>query len=192
MARILALLLIFLAVAPLTAQDSKPDKTLALTDIKGVTHHALDVKDAKAVVFFFITVDCPIANYYSSEINAIQKDFARQPVCFYVVHIDPDLTPEAAAKHAAEYKLTGPVLIDAKHRLVQATGVSVTPEAAVLVPDGTIAYRGRIDDIYVELGRRRAAPNHRDLREAITAVLAAQPIKQSRTKALGCYIPNLR
>jgi hypothetical protein len=192
MARTLANLVLLLAVAAVAAQEPKPDKTLRFTDIKGATHHPLDVKDAKAAVLVFITTDCPIANYYTSEINAIVKDHADKTIRFYVVHVDPDLTTAAAGKHAATYQLAAPVLIDAKHQLVAATGATITPEAVVLVPDGKIAYRGRIDDTYVELGKRRVAPNRRDLREALAAVLAGQPVKETRTKAIGCPIAELR
>src|SRR4051794_36749677 len=93
----LVLATLCLVTASATAQD-RP-RTEALIDLKGKTHLPLEVKDAKAVVLFFVTNDCPIANYYTSEINAIVKDYAAQPVRFYVVHADPDLTPAAAADH---------------------------------------------------------------------------------------------
>src|SRR5262249_50558288 len=109
----------------------------------------------------------------------------------YAVHVDPELTSAQARKHAEAYGLTCPVLIDTKHRLVKATGATVTPEAALLTPDGKLAYRGRIDDTYADLGRPRAAPNRRELREARAAVLQGRPVKEARTKALGCSIPEL-
>jgi peroxiredoxin len=162
-----------------------------LVDINGGTHRPLDARGARAVVLFFLTTDCPIANYYASEIRAIVKDHTRQRVRFYAVHVDPDLTAAAARKHAEEYRLTCPILIDAKHRLVKATGATITPEAAVLTPDGKVAYRGRIDDTYLELGRRRVEPGKRDLRDALAAVLAGRPVKEARTTAIGCPIPDL-
>jgi peroxiredoxin len=186
--------LLALAPAGLTAggaaEQAKPIAK-AFVDVKGATHYPLDPRGAKAVVLFFLTTDCPIANYYTSEIRAIVKDHATKGVRCYAVHVDPDLTPAEARKHAETYGLTCPVLIDAKHRLVKATGATVTPEAAVLTPDGKLAYRGRIDDIYADLGKRRVAPNQRDLREALAAVLQGQPVKTPRTTALGCPIPDL-
>jgi hypothetical protein len=83
------------------------------------------------------------------------------------------------------------VLIDAKHRLVKATGATVTPEAALLTPDGKLAYRGRIDDTYTDLGKRRVTPNRRDLRETLAALLAGRAVKEARTEALGYPIPEL-
>jgi thiol-disulfide isomerase/thioredoxin len=166
-------------------------KAEAFVDVKGQIHHPLDARGGRAVVLFFLTTDCPIANYYTSEISAIVKDHASRPVRFYVVHVDSDLTPADARKHAKTYGLTCPILIDAKHRLVKATGATVTPEAAVLSADGKLAYRGRIDDCYTDLGKRRVAPDQRDLRDALAAVLAGRPVARPRTTALGCPIPDL-
>jgi peroxiredoxin len=162
---------------------------LSFVDLKGTKHVPLDAKGARAVVFFFMVADCPVANYYTSEISAIVKDHAGKPVRFFVVHVDPDLTPAKARAHAKEYGITCPVLIDAKHQLVKATGATMTPEAAILTPEGKIAYRGRIDDRYVELGKRRIAPTQRDVRKALTALLAGQPVKEPRSQAIGCPIP---
>ncbi len=182
------LALVWLAAGAARGQE-KPAAE-AFVDVKGTTHHPLDPRGAKAVVLFFLTTDCPIANYYTSEISTIVKDHAGKGVRFYVVHVDPDLTPEEARKHAEAYRLTCPVLIDAKHCLVKATGATVTPEAAVLTPDGKLAYRGRIDDTYAELGKRRVAPTRRDLRDALAAILAGRAVLQPRTMALGCPIPD--
>src|SRR5262245_27493494 len=188
----LALLLLAaltMSASPAHAEgDARP---LSFVDLKGTKHVPLDTKGARAVVFFFVVADCPVANYYTSEINAIIKDHAGKPVRFFVVHVDPDLTPAAARAHAKEYGITCPVLIDAKHDLVKATGATITPEAVILTPGGKIAYRGRIDDRYVELGKRRIAPTRRDVRDALAALLAGRPVKEPRNRAIGCPVPDL-
>jgi hypothetical protein len=74
---------------------------------------------------------------------------------------------------------------------VAATGVTTTPEVAVVTADGRIAYRGRIDDRYPRIGVDRQAPTRRDLRAALAAVLADQPVPTPRTTAVGCAIPEL-
>src|SRR5262245_41507010 len=102
----------------MTAGRATGPKAEAFLDVTGAKHFPLEVGNDKAVVLLFITTDCPIANYYTSEIASIVKDHAGKPVRFYAVHVDPDLTPKAAAKHAADYGLPCPILIDSKHRLV--------------------------------------------------------------------------
>lgn len=164
---------------------------VTFTDLDGRPHQPLKVAGVKAHVLLFITTDCPIANSYAPEIAGIIRQHAKSPLRFYLVHSDPDLTAAAARKHAREYGLTSPLLIDRRHQLVKATGVTLVPEVAVVLPDGKIAYRGRIDDLYSEVGRKRPAPTTHDLRNALSAVLAGKPVKPSRTLAVGCSIPEL-
>jgi peroxiredoxin len=175
---------------PRKKKDAKAPP-LTVRDLDGKDQTPLAVTDATAHVLFFLTTDCPIANSYAPEIGALLKDFADRPVRFYAVHVDPHLTPDEARKHAREYGLTLPVLLDAKHQLVAATGATRTPEAAVILKDGTVAYRGRIDDRYPGLGKKRQTPNQRDLRDALTAVLAGKPVAVPRTAAVGCSVPDL-
>jgi thiol-disulfide isomerase/thioredoxin len=164
---------------------------VSFRDLESKQQTPLVVDGAKAHVLFFVTTDCPIANAYAPEINALVKDYAEQPVRFYAVQVDPDLKPEAARKHAREFSLRLPVVLDSEHKLVSATGATRTPEAVVLVPGGKVAYRGRIDDRFPGLGKKRQAPTQRDLRDALSAVLAGKAVPVPRTEAVGCSIPDL-
>ena len=174
-----------------------PDKKEATSqsrifrDLDGRDFKPLCVDKMKAHVLLFITTDCPIANSYVPEINALVKQFADAPIRFFAIQVDSELTPDAARKHAKEYGISIPVLLDVKHDLVSATGVTHTPEVAVLLPDGTIAYRGRIDDRYPSLGKKRPVAGQRDLRDAISAILAGEKVPVARTEAVGCSIPDL-
>src|SRR5262249_38688129 len=134
--------------------------------------------------------DCPISNAYAPEIKRICANYAPKKVATFIVHADPDVSAAAAKKHARDYGLPGPVLLDPAHVLVRRTGVTRAPEVAVLAPDGKIAYRGRIDDWYVDYGKRRAEPAQRDLRNALDAILAGKPVPRATTPALGCDLPE--
>lgn len=145
---------------------------------------------AKATCLFFIAHDCPIANGYAPEIGRIVQQYRPKNVQFYVVYAEPGLKPATAKRHAKDYSLPCTALLDPSHKLVQRTGATVTPEAAVLAPNGALLYRGRIDDRYVDFGKRRDEPTRRDLRLALDAVLANKPVVLSRTKSIGCFIPE--
>jgi hypothetical protein len=58
----------------------------------------------------------------------------------------------------------------------------------VLGKKGQILYRGRIDDLYVALGKKRAAVTERNLRDALDALAAGKAVRKSETKAIGCLI----
>jgi hypothetical protein len=84
-----------------------------------------------------------------------------------------------------------PALLDPAHKVVRAAGATVTPEAAVISPSGTLLYRGRIDDLYLDFGKRRREPTKRDLREALDAILTGKKPALRTTNAVGCFIPEV-
>ena len=65
---------------------------------------------------------------------------------------------------------------------------SITPQAAVLTPDGKVLYLGRIDNRVADFGKQRFQATEQDLREALDAVLAGKPVAHPFTKSIGCAI----
>jgi hypothetical protein len=137
----------------------------------------------------FIMPDCPISNAYAPEIKSICTDYQAKKIAFYVVHADPDVTALQAKAHAKDYALPCPVLRDPQHVLVKHAGVKIAPEVAVLSAEGKVVYRGRIDDWYIDYGKRRGEPTQRDLRNALDAILRGATIATPETKAIGCPLP---
>jgi peroxiredoxin len=147
--------------------------------------------DGKANVLIFYLHDCPICNGYAPEIARLSAEFASKGVTFYIVQTDPHLTGDAAVKHAAEYGLKMPVVLDPENRLAARTGARITPEAVVVGADEKILYRGRIDDLYADFGKRRPEPTTRDLRRALKALLAGRTAPEASGTAVGCFIPGM-
>ncbi len=195
-----------LAWLPWLAASSLADDTLAtgkppaalgrvqqfsLLDPQGNTHTPHEWQKAEAVVVLFLATDCPISNRYAPAMAKFAKEFGPRGVWFAGVYCDPDVTAASAAKHAAEYRLPFPLLLDLDQILARQTGVRVTPEAVVLLADGEIVYRGRIDDLYSTPGKPRQQPTTRDLAAAIEAVLDGKRPAPAETKAYGCPLPPL-
>ena len=65
----------------------------------------------------------------------------------------------------------------------------MTPEAAIYSLKGRV-YLGRIDDLYVDVGRARREATRHDIRLALDAALAGRSIPQPETEAVGCFIQN--
>jgi hypothetical protein len=157
-------------------------------DVLGKKYRLPGPDDCKAVALIFVGHDCPISNGYAPEVVRLCKEYAPKKVAFCVVYADADLTRDDARKHAREHGYCCPALLDPEMVLARKAGATVKPEAAVLSPKGEVLYRGRIDDLYVEIGKKRARPTSRDLKDALDAVLAGKPVPTPRTKAIGCYI----
>ena len=185
-------LITFAACAALGLFARAAEKPVQLADPRGVQHQPLAAKDARAIVLQFIAPDCPISNAYIPEIKRLTTDYANQQIAFYLVYVDPDLTGADVKKHVDEFGLSATALLDPKHLLVKRTGASVTPQTVVMSPEGTVLYRGRIDDLYLDFGKRQEHPRQRDLRNALDAILAGKPVPVKETKAVGCYIGDTK
>jgi hypothetical protein len=147
------------------------------------------LKERKATVLLFIAHDCPISNQYAPEIARIVRRYSPKRVAFYTVYSEPGLSGTIAQKHAADYKFGATALLDPKQTLARRVGATVTPEAALLDAAGKLIYRGRIDDLYLDFGKRRFEVQTRDLRNALDAALAGKAPPVKVTNAVGCYIP---
>lgn len=153
-------------------------------DVSGLEQHPL----APDSVLIFYWHDCPICNSYAQEIDRLAKTYSH--FSFYIVQVDPDLTAAAARKHARDFDLRPPVLLDGAHRLVHLAGATVTPEAVVFGRNKEVLYRGRIDNLYASLSQRRGAATEHDLSDALEAIQAGKPTTTNGPPAMGCLIQD--
>ena len=186
-ARIAACLCVFL-LGPLRAAERVPQ--FALRDTEGAVHQSDEWMRARAVVIFFVTTDCPLANAYVPEMNRIEQAYAPRGVRLYAVQGDTTIPDEEVRQHARDYAYQFPVLLDPRQILSHYTGATITPEAAVLSPDGELLYLGRIDNRVEDFGKTRVQATEFDLRDALDAILAGRPVSHPRTRAIGCSITN--
>lgn len=170
-------------------KDSPPQ--LSLIDLEGKSVSPLADRGATAVVFIFTRPDCPISNRYAPEVRRLSASFAPEKVKFWLVYPDADAKPDSIRRHVKEFDYNCEALFDPRHELVKATGVSVTPEAAVFVfnrSGARMIYRGRIDDQYASFGKHRPAPTAHDLEDVLTAIVKGAAVEFKTTPAVGCYI----
>ncbi len=190
MKSLLTLLLAASLCLPAHAGPETPADALrrAWHDASGKSTAVLPAGDTRFVVLVFIRQDCPIANATLPALLALHRELGPKGVRIIGVHCDDHLTVTDAKAHATEYGLTFPVILDPRHELATATGATVTPEAAVVDAAGKVAYLGRINNLYTETRKRRAAATSHDLSAALTALLAGKAPPSTGCKATGCYI----
>jgi hypothetical protein len=171
-------------IAPSPARSDVP----VLTDIEGTTWGTLSRADtANPKVLFFVRSDCPISNQYGPEIRRICADYGEAGVDCFLVYVDPAATDEDIRRHTEDFGHTLPAIPDTARVFVNLAGATITPEVAVF-SKGEIAYRGRIDNLYEDLGRPRRVVTRHELRDALTDLSASRPVATPRTQATGCFI----
>ena len=157
--------------------------------IEGKRIAPFEDKQTKALVAVFIATDCPVANYFQPTLRRLGKKYAERGVRFVMLHPDPTVSVPMARKHAKEYSLKAPVVRDPEFQVARRLEAEFTPEAFLIDRSGKVHYRGRINDLYVDWGKKRRAPRREDLDLAIGEFLAGKKISQPKTKPVGCYIP---
>lgn len=164
--------------------------SIVLKDLEGKSHAFFSATNSRAmaVVFVFVLPDCPVCNSYSAELKRIRLAFPQ--IEFYRVYADPDLTSAQAGQHAKSYDVGFPALLDPSQQLIQKSGATRTPEAVVFSPAGKLLYRGRIDDRYVDFGKKREAAQEHDLQNALRSILNNEPAKWPEKPPIGCFIPT--
>ncbi len=159
-----------------------------IIDIQGTVHEPTKSRETVAVVFVYVDITCPIANFYQPMLRRLARTYEPKGIRFYQIHPDPDGDKGALRTHAKDYDVISPVILDAKQDLAEKHNAKVTPEAHVYLPDGSKIYRGRIDNTYATYGKRRPEATSHELRDALRAALAGRTPTTTVTEAVGCQI----
>lgn len=162
---------------------------LDLVDVRYRVPRGLDelLRDQRALVLAFTTLDCPLANRYLPRLVSLEADLRARGVRVALVNAGPNDRMNAVAARALEAKVDFPVLKDHEGATARALGVGSTPEVVVLDAQRRLVYRGRIDDRVRVTGERPAATRE-DLREALDDVLAGRPVRVAETPVDGCRL----
>ena len=140
-------------------------------------------------VYVALSPDCPISNAMLPHLNELHQRFAAT-VDFV------GLVPEQCAplhgihEYVTTYDLRFPVQVDTANTQCGQLRLSRTPEAAVCDGEGTVLYRGRIDDRFVRIASAARPVSDQTLLRAIEATLKGRTPEHSHIHAVGCLIPR--
>jgi peroxiredoxin len=169
-----------------------PDFTLADLDGKPVT---LSSFKGKTVVLEWFNPGCPFVRK-AHTVGSLKDTPARvvaQGVVWLAVNSGAPgkqgYGVEANRKTAAEYGMSYPVLMDDGGAVGHAYGATNTPHMFVIDPQGTLVYRGAIDNSPDGEGQ---SPTDGTLINYVDAALSSlkahAPVKTPETKAYGCGV----
>jgi hypothetical protein len=188
----IALVLLMKCLGPCNASAVQtPLDKVRVTNLSSQAEPLVFAQDTKAVVFLFLSVECPISNGYAPEFRRLGAEFGPKHVLFELVYPNVDETDQAVRQHLKEYDLPFPALRDAHHDLVKAAEVQTTPEAAVFIPKRGLVYHGRIDNRYAALGVARPEATEHDLHDALAAVVQGKVPPHRSVRPVGCSIGPL-
>lgn len=181
-ARRAALLAAVLLASPLSIRALKVGALAPSFETTTIEGHPFSLEHAEkthsGVVVLFLSTICPYSNYYNDLIRDLAGEYGKKGVIFVGVNSGPLETAEEAKAHAAAHGHRFDIIKDADARIADLFDARRTPEVFLLDSRGMVRYHGRI-------ASKIASP---DLKSAIEAFLAGQPIRPAETKAFGCAI----
>jgi peroxiredoxin len=173
-----------------------PAPDFALPGVDGKTHRLGDYAGAKILAIVFECNHCPVSQLYESRIEKLYKDYRGKGVAFVAINPNnpksirlnelgyTDVTDslEEMKIRTAFRNIEWPYLYDGETQGVSIKfGVVATPHIFLFDQDRKLQYQGRIDD-----NQREDLVKSQDARNAIEAMLAAQPVPVTQTGAFGC------
>jgi len=168
------------------ASDSPWEFSVSQADGKTVRLGSL-VAGKKLTVLLLIGADCPLSQKAVTEAaEDLVKAGAdsRVNLLGLLVARDDALDIDRLRQ---EFKVRFPLFLDGKNQVAGKLGVKVVPTAVLLDEAGQVLYQGRINDRVEKLGKRTTVRRH-DLREAILDALQGNPVRVSKTEAVGCPV----
>ena len=174
-------------MATLKLGDAAPD--FSLPGVDGKTIQLSGFRDKAAVCVIFMCNHCPYVKATIDRMIAIQRDYAHQGVQFIGINANETKNyPEDDLPHmiqwATEKRFNFPYLRDEAQAVARAYGAERTPHIFLFDRARRLCYTGAIDDNTKE----ESKVSRRYVREAIDAILANQPVKDTETHAVGCTI----
>ena len=173
-----------------TAADFDLPAANPSVDCDGKARRSLsDYAAAEIVVIVFTCNHCPYAVHVEHELTRIATDYKDRGVQLIAicsndaVRYPADGFQEMSVR-AREAGFTFPYLHDETQAVARTYTAVCTPDTFVFDRDRTLAYRGQIDGT-----RPGAKPSDGiDLRRALDALLAHEPIRGEQRPSVGCSI----
>lgn len=166
---------------------SAPDFSLRGIDDQNYT--LAKFKGSKALVMMFICKHCPYVIAVQERIAQLAKEFSKKGVQFVGINSNdwdryPEDSPANMKIQAKEQGFAFPYLIDEDQHVARSYGAVCTPDIFVFDHDFKLRYRGRIDDSWKE----PAKVKRQDLKLALEALLAGEPVHADQLPSMGCSI----
>lgn len=165
-----------------------PAFTLPSTD--GATVSLTDFDGAPALLVMFLCAHCPYVKHVQQALTEFafeyqQRGVAVAGICSNDARSQPDDAPAELARQKDQVGFTFPYLIDESQAVAKAYDAACTPDFFVFDGGHMLVYRGQMDD---SRPRNGIPVTGRDLRSALDAVLAGQPVSMDQRPSVGCGI----
>jgi peroxiredoxin len=161
-----------------------------LPDTDGTMVSLDDARGAPALLVMFICNHCPYVKHLRPALAQLARDYAPRGVAVVAINANdaeryPDDSPEAMRREKEAHEYTFPYLYDETQEVARAYGAACTPDFSLFDRGFRLVYRGQFD---ASRPGNDVPVTGSDLRGALDAVLAGEPVPPDQTPSIGCSI----
>lgn len=144
----------------------------------------------QALLVMFICRHCPFVKHVQVELAKIGQDYVNANVGIVAISANdadnyPDDAPDQLKQLASELGFTFLFCYDESQQTAKAYTAACTPDFFLFDGDRQLVYRGQLDD---SRPSNNKPVTGQDLRSALNAVLASQPVNLDQKPSIGCNI----
>lgn len=168
-----------------------PAPAFQLRDVVSGQTYSLDSFTGKtALLVMFICRHCPYVVHIEGELAKLGQDYREKSLGIIGISSNdpvayPDDAPPKLKEMAGRLGLPFPFCCDETQEAAKAYRAVCTPDFYLFDRDRRLVYRGQLDDSRPGNGKPVTG---RDLRAAIDAALADQPVESNQKPSIGCSI----
>ena len=156
----------------------------------GKTVSLAQLGDQPAYLIAFICNHCPFVKHVADEFAKLAKEYQGKGVAVVAINSNDvenygDDSPERMVAEVRQRGYTFPYLHDESQEVAKAYSAACTPDFFVFDSDRRLVYRGQMDD--ARPGNDQPVTG-KDLRAALDAVLADEPVPEDQKPSIGCNI----
>ena len=145
--------------------------------------------DGRPLLVMFICNHCPFVKHIKEGLAAFGRDYRGKVGIVAIssnnVATHPQDNPDRMAEDAERFGYQFPYLYDEDQSVAIAYRAACTPEFYLFDTERKLVYRGQFDDSRPSNDRPVTGA---DLRRAVDAVLAGQPVSPEQRASVGCNI----
>jgi len=161
-----------------------------LADTKGRPVSLDDFRGAPALLVVFMCNHCPYVKHIRGGLAKLARDYRPRGVAVVGINSNdvanyPADSPSKMAEEAAAAGYSFPYLYDESQEVAKSYKAACTPDFFLFDQHQRLVYRGQLDDSRPGNG---LPVTGKDLRAALDAVLAGQPISPHQKPSIGCNI----
>lgn len=162
-----------------------------LTDVVSGKELTLqDVKGRKGTLIMFICNHCPFVKHISDELVKIGREYPTKGISVVAINANdvdnyPEDSPDKMKQVAQQVGYAFPYLYDESQEVAREYDAACTPDFFLFDNNLELVYRGQLDD---SRPGSEIPVTGKDLRAAMDALIAGQPISIEQKPSLGCNI----